>query len=135
MRGRLAETGRDGPSPPGMVVTCHHVPSTHNGATANAVCPSHDSNQIQLGQKVKMDGESRGAEQQAYAANLDYTLKELQRKVKEYDDELERVRRAAPSIAPYTGKTDITNSMAAEIEGNLRHPVAGGPGQGRQGRP
>lgn len=42
-----------------------------------------------------MEDAPRAAEEQAYAANLDYTLKELQRKVKEHDDELERVRRAA----------------------------------------
>ena len=32
-----------------------------------------------------------GADEQAYSANLDYTLKELQRKVKEHEDELQRV--------------------------------------------
>lgn len=39
-----------------------------------------------------MDGDAlQNVEAQAYSANLDYTLKELQRKVREHESELERV--------------------------------------------
>lgn len=38
-----------------------------------------------------MEGASREPEEQAYIANLDYTLKELQSKVQQHEDELERV--------------------------------------------
>ncbi|KAG6004204.1 hypothetical protein E4U21_001312 [Claviceps maximensis] len=39
-----------------------------------------------------MDEESRNSETDVYAANLDYTLRELQRKVREHQTELERLR-------------------------------------------
>lgn len=39
-----------------------------------------------------MEDSSRGPEEQAYTANLDYTLKELQTKVQQHEKELERVR-------------------------------------------
>lgn len=38
-----------------------------------------------------MDEPSRASEAQVYSANLDYTLKELQRKVKEHENELQKV--------------------------------------------
>lgn len=37
-----------------------------------------------------MDERSRRAEAQTYATSLDYTLKELQRKVREHENELEQ---------------------------------------------
>lgn len=43
------------------------------------------------GIKDMMEGSSRGPEDQAYIANLDYTLKELQSKVQQHEKELERV--------------------------------------------
>lgn len=45
-----------------------------------------------------MDASSRGLEEQEYTANLDYTLKELQSKVKQHEDELERVSNAPINI-------------------------------------
>jgi hypothetical protein len=38
-----------------------------------------------------MDEAPRASEAQVYGANLDYTLKELQRKVKEHENELKKV--------------------------------------------
>jgi hypothetical protein len=38
-----------------------------------------------------MDERSRRAEAQAYTASLDQTLKELQQKVREHENDLERV--------------------------------------------
>lgn len=51
-----------------------------------------------------MDERSRRAEAQSYAINLDHTLKELQRKVREHEDELEKVvnqARTADPLAQY----------------------------------
>lgn len=42
-----------------------------------------------------MDERSRSAEAQVHATNLEYTLKELQRKVREHEAELDKVSRAA----------------------------------------
>ena len=39
-----------------------------------------------------MDSRARSAEAQDYAASLEYTLKELQRKVKEHETTLNKVR-------------------------------------------
>lgn len=54
------------------------------------------------------------AESQAYNANLDYTLKELQKKVKEHEDELERV--STPNKHS-THKIISTKGLAASIKG------------------
>ena len=43
-----------------------------------------------------MDDELRRAEATAYTANLDFTLKELQRKVQQHEDELQQVSRRRP---------------------------------------
>lgn len=45
-----------------------------------------------------MDDASRSTEPQAYSANLDYTLKELQRKVQEHEEELRRVSWTQSSV-------------------------------------
>lgn len=85
-----------------MAVTCPETLRRHAQRHSTETIPVHGTSQQCLVafifstkfKQAEMDNGSRRAEEQAYSANLDYTLKELQRKVKEHEDELQRVRRA-----------------------------------------
>ncbi|KAF7545391.1 hypothetical protein G7Z17_g9215 [Cylindrodendrum hubeiense] len=62
-----------------------------------------------------MNERSQGAEAQLYTANLDHTLKELQKKVREYENELQKtIQESRAYLASHrTGHEQITRQLEA----------------------
>ncbi|PNY28159.1 Uncharacterized protein TCAP_01918 [Tolypocladium capitatum] len=63
-----------------------------------------------------MDDASRNSEAQVYAVDLEYTLKELQRKVREHETELERIRTAQEEtpLSP-EGQASVIKSALEDV--------------------
>ncbi|KAG5997100.1 hypothetical protein E4U43_002725 [Claviceps pusilla] len=75
-----------------------------------------------------MDEESRNSETDIYAANLDYTLRELQRKVREHQAELERLRSTQhdlPLLAAEDQAIVIKNALSTITASEPFLPFAG----------
>ncbi|KAI6785693.1 uncharacterized protein J7T54_006027 [Emericellopsis cladophorae] len=63
-----------------------------------------------------MDDDARPAEATAYTANLDFTLKELQRRVQEHEDELQRLKANDTAIAQTpVGQAEVVKAALEEV--------------------
>ncbi|POR36372.1 Uncharacterized protein TPAR_03418 [Tolypocladium paradoxum] len=63
-----------------------------------------------------MDDSSRNSEAQVYATNLEYTLKELQRKVREHEAELDKIRSTQEEIPlPPEGQASVIKSALEDV--------------------
>ncbi|KAG6040477.1 hypothetical protein E4U41_000420 [Claviceps citrina] len=75
-----------------------------------------------------MDEQSRTSETDVYAANLDFTLRELQRKVRHHQAELERLRSAQRDLPPLAAEDQaivIKNALTAVNASEPFLPFAG----------